>query len=61
MIEKSCSECRHYRRERAGPHEWVANCELHQRDFLNAEHCGLYQPEPAITENEGNEWPWTGG
>lgn len=57
MTEKSCSaKCRHYRRERSGPHEWIAHCELQQRDFMDAEHCGFYQPEPRI-EDEEDEWP----
>lgn len=57
MTDKACHECRHFRRERAGPHEWIAHCELHQTDFLHAEHCAFYHPQSSIMEDEGERWP----
>ena len=59
MSDKSCRLCQHFRRERTGPHEWLAHCALHQQDFYNADHCGFYQPEPAgVSWNEENRWPF---
>lgn len=60
MSDKACHECRHYARERTGPHEWVAHCRLHQADFMNADHCNLYLPGPCILEDEDDRWPYGG-
>lgn len=57
-MSKSCHECRHYQRERSGPHEWIAWCALQQTDFLNADHCGFYWPDASIILDEGERWPF---
>ncbi len=54
---KSCHICQHFRREQIGPHEWTAHCALHQRDFLAADDCNFYQPEPVGAIDEGEHWP----
>ena len=57
MSDKACHICQHFRREQIGPHEWAVHCDLHQRDFLDAAHCGFYQPAPETLADEGERWP----
>lgn len=56
MNEKTCYDCRHTRREQTGPHAWLHDCALQQRDYPDAEHCAFYHPGAApYPENE--RWP----
>lgn len=60
MSERNCFECRHYRRERTGPHEWAADCALSMVvDFMNADQCAFYWPGSTL-EDEGERWPLQG-
>lgn len=56
MIEKTCADCRHTRREQTGPHEYFHFCSLQQRDFTDAAHCAFYQPG-ATHWDAGERWP----
>ncbi|HRD65691.1 MAG TPA: hypothetical protein PKY50_06000 [Candidatus Competibacter sp.] len=58
---KACHECRNYKKERSGPHEWIASCALNQIDFLDADRCGYYQPDAFVLEDEGEHWPYRSG
>lgn len=46
MTAKSCRDCIHSRREQTGPHAFSHSCIMQQRDFPEAEHCGIYVPAP---------------
>lgn len=41
---KSCTDCRHSRRQQTGPHSWDLDCSLRQITFPDAVECVFYQP-----------------
>lgn len=58
---KQCYECRHYVRERVGPHEWRAGCALRMADFMSATDCAYYIPVPPdhAAADADDRWPLT--
>lgn len=53
---KTCTLCRHNRRVQHGPHAWLHECALAQRDYPHAPDCAQYDPPPLpglIYENSG--------